>query len=125
MKIIHLPLIALGLGILLMAFSFLWPRMIGGVVWSEQQASKHAETAAELHRLSHAHSHSADHGEGSEREHKARSLEEAKQRYEQSKAMLERARAYRRRTARLLKWAGAACSLLGGAGYLFLRAAAG
>lgn len=125
MKIIHLPLIAMGVGILLMAFSFVWPRMIGGVVWSEQQASEHAEAAAELHRLAHARAHSADHGDGSEGEHKARSLEEAKQRYEQSNAMLERARAYRRRTARLLKWAGAACALLGGAGYILLRAAAG
>ena len=99
--------------------------MISGVVWSEQQASEHAEASAKLHRLAHAHPHSADHGDGSEGEHKNRSLKEARQRYEQSGAMLERARAYRQGMARLLKWAGAACALLGGVGYFLLRAAAG
>jgi hypothetical protein len=124
MKIRDLPLIALSIGILLVALSFAWPRIIGGVVWNEQQASEHAEAAAELHRLSHAQSHAEGHGAGAKEEHQAGSLAEARQRYELSQAALQQAQAYRWGSTQLLRWAGGFCSILGAAAYLLLRAAA-
>jgi len=125
MTIRNLPLIAMGMGILLVALSLVWPRVIGGAVWNEQQASEHAEASAELHRLSHAGSHAADHGTGGKEEHKAGSLAEARQRYERSQAALQQAQAYRRGSTWLLRWMGGICALLGAAGYFLLRAAAG
>ncbi|MHC4179663.1 MAG: hypothetical protein ACYSWU_19295, partial [Planctomycetota bacterium] len=126
MKIAHLALVSLGVGILLIALSFFWTGMIGSVVWNEQQAREHSQASAELHRLSHRHGPDADHGSGAEGEHEARSLEEARERYENSNAKLQQARAYRSGTARLLKWLGAFLAFLGGVGYLLLaRPAAG
>jgi len=125
MKIRHLPPILLGVGIILVGLSLVWPRIIGGAVWSEQQASEHAEASAELHRLSHAGSHAADRGTGGEEEHKAGSLAEARQRYERSQAALQQAQAYRRGSTWLLRWVGGICVLLGAAGYFLLRAGAG
>jgi ABC-type transport system involved in cytochrome bd biosynthesis fused ATPase/permease subunit len=125
MKLSDLPLTALGVGIVLVVLSLIWPSIIGKAVWSEQQAREHATAAAELHRLAHGHAHAADHAAGVEGEHNRGSLEEAKQRYERSQDMLQRAKTYRQGTARLLRWAGTACSLLGAAGYFLLRSAAG
>jgi hypothetical protein len=129
MKMSNLCLIALGAGIFLVVLSFIWPSIIRGAVWSEQQASEHAEAAAELHRLSHARAHGAGPASGypaadKEGDRAARLLEEAKQRYERSQAMLQRARSYRQGIAGLLRGAGAVCSLLGG-GFFLLRRAAG
>jgi len=124
MKIRHLPLIVLGVGIILVGLSLVWPRIIAGAVWSEPQASEHAEASAELHRLSHARAHAADHGAEHKEEHKAGPLAEARERYERSQTALQQAQAYRRGSTWLLRWAGGICTLLGAAGYFFLRAAA-
>jgi len=125
MKIRHLPLIFLGVGIILVGLSLVWPRIIGGAVWSQRQASEHAEASAELHRLSHARAHAADHGAEGKEEHKAGSLAEARQRYQRSQAALQQAQAYRRGSTWLLRWVGGVCALLGAAGCFLLRAGAG
>jgi ABC-type transport system involved in cytochrome bd biosynthesis fused ATPase/permease subunit len=124
MTIRRLPLIVLGIGVLLVAISLVWPRIIARTVWNQQQASQHAEAAAELHRLSHARAHAADHAAEGKEEHKGGSLEEARQRYDRSQTALQQARAYRRGSTWLLRGAGGACALLGAAGYFLLRAAA-
>jgi len=125
MKIRHLPLIVLGLGIILVGLSVVWPRIIADAFWNDGQASEHAEASAELHHLSHARAHAADHGAEGKEEHKAGSLAEARERYERSQAALQQAQGYLRGSTWLLRWAGGICALLGAAGYFLLRAAAG
>lgn len=122
-----LPLIAVGVGILLVALSFAWPSVIGNAGWSQEQASEHAAAAAELHRLVHAQAHAqeAEHEGHAEEEHAGGSLEEARGRYERSSAMLEQARSYRRWTATILRLTGVFCTLSGAAGYFVLRSATG
>ena len=122
-----MPLIAVGVGIVLIALSVAWPSIIGNSGWSEQQASEHAKASAELHQLAHAkaRSHPADHEAEGEEEHEAGSLDEARGRYERSSAMLEQARSYRRWTGTFLWLTGVFCTLSGAAGYFILRSAAG
>ena len=123
MKMIYLSLVVLGAGVLLVVLSLFWPRIIGGVVWNEQQAREHAQASADVHHLSHLRGHTTDHGHEHAENSEGRSLEEAKQRYERTRASLHRARSYREGTARAIKWAGVLCSFLGAAGYFVLRSA--
>lgn len=117
MKRAYLPLIAMGVGIFLIGLSSLWPSMTAKALWSEQQAREHSQAAAALHWLAHAHA-DGRHGGGETNHHpKADSLRAARDRYERSKAMLERARSYPQRIATALKWTGVLCALLGIMGY--------
>ena len=126
---IYLPLIALGIGILLVSLSFLWPRMTRKAVWSEEQAMERAQLGSELHALAHSRGHAQPQGNSHEEDHghqhsaaepAAGEFEAVKQRFEGSTAALEKARARMDWTARLLKWAGGICALLGAAGYFIL-----
>ncbi len=124
MKMTHLSLIVLGLGIALVALSYIWPHVTGGLFWDDQQAQEHAAAGAKVHHLSHSRAHSAAHGDDGHQEPEPGALEAAREQFEQTQADLRRARSNRQGTATLLKWTGAACSLLGGIGYFALRAAA-
>ncbi len=124
MKIVHLPLISTAVGILLVGLSFAWPAMIKRAVWDDHRARQRAEASADVHRLSHVVGHAADRQHPDEGQQTAGSLEEAKQRFQRSNAMLQRARSYRQWTATLLRWMGAACTLLGAGSYFALVRAA-
>ena len=123
MKMTYLSLVVLGAGVLLVVLSQFWPSIIGGVVWNEEQAREHAQASAKLHQLSHLRGRAKDDGHEHDENPEGPSLEEARQRYERSQAMLLQARSYREGTARVMKWAGVLCSLLGATGYFVLRSA--
>ena len=109
---------------LLLALSVAWPHITGRPDWTDRQARPLAQAAADVHRLSHSHAHAEDHPQ-TDREDKTDQLAAAKQRYERSSAMLQRARSHPARIARFLKWTGILCSLLGVGGYFWLRCASG
>jgi hypothetical protein len=119
-KLNHLPLIALGAGLLLVGLSLVWPRMIGSTVWTEEQARQFSEASANVHQAAHDHSHDAG-AAADDQKPQAQSLEEARRRFEQSRAQLDRAQSLRAGTARVLKWAGAVCVVLGAAAHFLLR----
>ena len=124
MKIIHLPPIAIGTGLLLVGLWLLWPSLLGKSVWSDQQAHERSRASADLHRLVHEHHDAEAHGGTSDST--AAELREAEARYERSDAQLQRARSLRDRTAAVLKWAGILLLAVGAGGYWILqRAAAG
>jgi hypothetical protein len=123
MKMINLSLVVLGAGVLLVVISLFWPRFTAEIFWDDQKAREHSQVSAKLHQLSHLRGHTAAHGNEHDGNPEGRSLEEAKQRYQRSRAMLHRARSYREGTARVLKWTGVLCSFLGAAGYFLLRSA--
>jgi hypothetical protein len=121
MKIIHLPLIVTGIGVLLVGLSFVWPSIVGPKVWSDEQALRHSRISAEMHGFAHQESHDPDLDPEAQQQAQARSLEEARQRFQQSQEMLQQAQAYRDGVPKLLRWAGGLCVVLGGAGFFLLR----
>jgi len=129
----YLPLIVLGVGVSLVVLSFLWPRMVRKAVWSEEQATERSQAGGHLHALMHARVHSKARGNSHEEGHgehgtagpTAEEIEAARQRFDRTTEGLDKARARREGTARLLKWAGGICSLLGAAGYFILMRSAG
>ena len=125
MKTIHLPPIAVAAGMFLLALSVAWPHVTGRPEWTEQRAGLLAQAAADVHRLSHSHAHAEDHADETDQGDKTNELAAAKQRWERSRAMLQQARSQPAKIARLLKWTGILCSLLGVAGYFVLRSASG
>jgi hypothetical protein len=122
MKIIHLPLIVTGIGVLLVGLSFVWPGMVGPKVWSDEQALHHSQVSADIHSLAHQQPRGTDDepANGHQAE-QARSLQEARQRFQQSQEMLQQAQGYRDGVPRLLRWAGGLCVVLGAAGFFLLR----
>ena len=134
MKTIHLPLALAAIGIALIVFSFVWPNMVPTErIWSQQQARRHAQAAADLHHLQHQRIHEQDHNRpqhsarsNSDADHRGDgdSFQEAKRRYQRSNLELKAAQTYRQRTAAYFKWAGIACALLGVLGYCLLLATA-
>ena len=122
MKLIHLPLLAMTLGVCLVAFSFLWPRIVGtGMVWSEEEAHELSEAAAEMHRLVHEHGHAAPEAGANHEEDEPEVLRAARQRYQRSEAGLRRARSLRQGPAAVFKWTGIVLALLGAGGYFVVR----
>ncbi len=125
MKTIYPPLIAMTAGMLLLALSAAWPHITGRPDWTDRQARPLAQAAADVHRLSYSHGPAEDHPHQTDREDQADQLAAAKQRYERSNTMLQRARSHPARIARFLKWTGILCSLLGIGGYFRLRSVSG
>lgn len=126
MKMIRLPPVAIGIGILLLVLSFIWPMMVGKAVWSNEQARELIAASAERHRLSHEHHPSATPGAEGGHEHKPGDLKAAEERYRRAEEKLQRARFFHVGAATVIKWTGI-LSLLGGlVGYFALarRAAA-
>lgn len=142
MKIIHLPPVAIGVGVLLIGVSFVWPRVIRtSTVWSDEQAGEYARAAAAVHRLAHVRMHAAEgdhqhkhgdrHGVACERHHGggdnpargAETFEEAKLRFDKSQRDLDSARAFRHGAAVLFKWTGILCMFVGVGSFYLLRAA--
>ena len=126
MKMIHVSLAAMGLGVLLIVLSVVWPRVVGtDRLWSEEQARDHSQAAAELHGAIHQHGHAQAASSPDDSPSGDDPVATAKARYEQSQQKLQAARAGRRRSVWLLKWAGVCCCLAGAAGYFAVRQTAG
>jgi len=129
MKIIHLPLIALGVGLLLIVLSWVWPRTIGSGVWSDQQAREWSEASAEMHSLVHDHGHGGgdDHrraGAGTEastHEQDSPKLKAARERFSRADAGLQQARSLRSGVAGALKWTGILFLAVGTVGYWIIQ----
>ncbi len=131
MKIIHLPLTVIAIGVLLVVASQVWPSLVGGSVWSEEQARTLSRASAEVHRLQdhghghgeagHAHGDGHDHGQGHQEGPKT--LEEAKRLYEIEEAKLRKARSFRSTPAVFFKWSGILCLIVGVVGFYVLRTA--
>lgn len=123
MKLIHLPLVVVGIGIFLVVLSFVWPSIMGTkVVWSEDQARELSEASAEMHRLLHEHDHGT--ADGNPEEGEPDVLLAAKERYERSEAGLQRARSLQQGPAAVFKWTGIVLALLGAVGYFVVRSLA-
>ena len=136
MKLIHLPLVVMGIGVLLVVLSFLWPRIMGtSVVWSEDQAHELSEASAEMHRLVHEHHHGSSGGTASAPQHgptavqagenhgeeEPEVLRVARERYQRSEGALQGARSLQQGPTKYFKWSGILCALLGVLGYYVLR----
>ncbi len=113
-------------GVCLVSLSFAWRSIVGQRgTWTKAQAENHARLSKSLHERScqqadgPADAHKT-HGHGDSQSDEP-STEELKASYEQSRAELERAQNRGATTALVLRWLGAVCTVVGGAGYLVLR----
>jgi type II secretory pathway pseudopilin PulG len=128
MKLTHLSVGLIILGLLLMASSLAWPYIVQstGGIWTEQQALEHAKNAADLHRIVHESTHTDDlppqsSQQGDPTINDANYIQ-AKARYQQSEAQLQIAQFWSQGVAEWIKWFGAACSLLGIIGFYYFHA---
>ena len=122
MKTANLPLLAIGIGVLLILLAWIWPRMVATIVWSDRQAREYAEASFEMHELAHDHAHAAA-GHGDQRRHDAEALKAA-QRCKRLKAELQRAQSRRRGPAVFFGWVGVFCLTAGVVGYYVRRSMA-
>ncbi|HUT11440.1 MAG TPA: hypothetical protein VMY42_13145 [Thermoguttaceae bacterium] len=129
MKLHHLPLIGLGLGVFLVGLSIVWPSLTRSAVRGEEEARQHGENAAQLHGLldqrdpaasqgnEHAHSHAPASDQGGE--NGASAYQAAKEKHDQSQARLEKAQFLNSGIATWFRWFGVFLTLAGLAGYYF------
>jgi hypothetical protein len=132
------PPVLMGVGLFLMIAGFVWPRVVGPSVWSEEQAKRLSRAGADIHRLQYEHAF-AQEGEdhppqgGPRRfEHveadpsknaegiKAE-LDKAHQDWERAQKELGWARTKRNLPAHVLWWLGAVSCCVGVAGHFVLR----
>jgi hypothetical protein len=120
-KLSYLPPAALGLGILLLAASFVWPYWFDPKShWSESQAGNRTEAGIQVKVLSHRLNEART---GAERQRIEARLDEAQKQFDQSGAELEHARDRYQLPITLLRWSGTLCLLLGVIGHFLLRGA--
>lgn len=124
MKLMHVPVGLVILGLLLMAISAVWPQLIQSErgLWTEQQALEHTQIAADLHRLEHEvmHADNSSH-QASSGDNSTANYQQAKAHYQQSDAQLRNAQYWSQDVAEWIKWFGMACCLTGTIGYYFVR----
>jgi hypothetical protein len=123
MKLMHAMSALVIAGVCLVAISFGWQSLVGGKrAWSDEQAKEHARLSGEGHHKMHER---AEGPAGRHTEHPAKSgeesLEEIKERYQQSREELQQAQSRGATTALVFRWLGAVCTVIGGAGYFVLR----
>jgi hypothetical protein len=100
-----------GLGLL--AFAFVWPRLVGGqAAYSDEDAAEFQSAAANLHDALHR---------STGLESKSDSLEAAQERFRQAQAARDDAEVRGQTVAAVAKWAGATCLLVGLCLYVRLR----
>jgi hypothetical protein len=127
-------------GAALIVVSLLWPLVAGRGGWTPEKASEHSQVSRELQGLLHGHGHGAGHEAGHETDHGAghgepaardkaefdRRLEEARRRYNASKAQFDHS-AFVRNPRGLASWLrifGVVLALGGGAAWFAARAQA-
>lgn len=106
MKMIHLPLIPLAIGLVLIVLSLAWPSAVGSSGWSEEEAREWSAASAEMHSLLHNHGHAPGEAEATSRDHESPALKAARERYAKADAGLQKARSFRFGVAAVLKWSG-------------------
>ena len=120
-KLSYLPPSAIGLGILLLAASLLWPYWSDPKsYWSESRAGKRTDAGIQVKVLSHQ---IQDARTDAERQRIQARFNEAKKQFDQSGAELELARDRYQLPITLLRWSGTLCLLSGVVGYYLLRGA--
>lgn len=138
MKWTIVPPALMAVGLVLMIAGFVWPRVIGNAVWSEEQAQRRSQAGSDVHRLQYEHAFAA------ERENKSgendrpfldqfgddpvpsadrvkAELDQAHEDWTQSDNELKWARTQRNLGAAVLWWLGVVSCLLGVVGYFVLR----
>jgi len=117
----YVPTAAIGVGILLLAASFLWPYWSDPKsYWSESRAGKRTDAGIRVKVLSHQ---IQDARTDAERQRLQARLDDAQKQFDQSGAELEHARARYQLPITLLRWSGTLCLLSGVVGYYLLRGA--
>ena len=119
-KLSYLPPAAIGLGILLLAASFLWPYWSDPKAhWSEARAGNRTEAGIQVKVLSHRLQEARS---DAERQRIQARFNEAKKQFDQSDAELELARGRYQLPITLLRWSGTTLLVLGVVAYYLLRA---
>lgn len=115
-------LIAVGLGLL--GLSYAWNVVVPQkAVWSTEQAKENADAAASLHEMTHVAGHSDISNDSDQKKQQMKDqLAQAKQRFNDSRSSLDRARAVRQTTASVLRWSGIFLAGVGIIRFLAIRA---
>jgi len=119
-----LPLIALGLGVLLLLASFLWSSLFPATAsWTEAKNGRMVELQNEAHKLLYLaeRARSRPQIDGPSPEEARAKFEEAKAELDTLKAEFEGIRDSPQTIATYLQWAGSVAILLGGVGVLVAR----
>jgi len=129
MKLHHLPLIGLALGVFLIGLSLVWPSLTRGTLRGEEEAHQHAENAAQVHALLHEREPALGGGHGDPQSHTpaaagdgengSAAYQAAKEKHDQSRARLERAQFVNSGVAVWFRWVGIVLTLAGLVGYHF------
>ena len=119
-RLSYVPPAAIGLGILLLAASFLWPYWSDPKShWSETQAGNRTELGVEVKVLSHRIEEART---DAQRQKIQARLEEARKQFDQADVELGHARDRYQLPITLLRWSGTLLLLLGVVGHYLLRA---
>lgn len=96
-------------GVLLIALSPLWHRVASSqVFWDEAEVQEYSSSVAEMH---HAHTEAAIDP------NKSKQATEAQHRFKRNQAKLNRARQFRNRGGKIMRWMGAVSAIVGVALY--------
>lgn len=133
MKLSHAMSALVIAGVCLVALSFAWQGIVGGRnAWSDDKAKEHAQLSADGHRIMHEQAegpagHHKTHAPKSPKEKEAARQEadaarkDIQRRFAEVDAELQQAKNRGATTALVLRWLGAICAVVGGAGYLVVR----
>jgi hypothetical protein len=106
-----------GIGIVMLAFSFVWPKVVGsGLTYTDEDAQAYQEASVRLHNRLHSHGSDGHHHSPEAGDHSAVSEAELKQAWEQfNNAQSRRDAALHRgeTSARVAQWLGI-LSVIGG-----------
>lgn len=105
-QLVAIPLILLGLALFIV--SLLWPLLVKPeTVWSREQGLEQAKASSQLHRRTHEAAHAEISTSSDAKKAEARRLkEESQQRFDRSRAALQRAQSIRTRTPLVLRVLG-------------------
>lgn len=102
-----------GLGVILLVASFLWPRLDDGrSTWTDDKASAYQEVSARYHGLSVGNPNKPEN---------RRLLDETKAKFEVLKSELDSTRERGNRVAAWLRWTGVVLAIVGAAGVMTTR----
>jgi hypothetical protein len=137
MKWTIVPPALMAVGLVLMIAGFVWPRIVGDSVWSEEQAGRMSRAGADVHRLQYQHASTRDRENGTQsglssverlegNPHKSADrlkaeLDQAREDWDKAQSELDWARAKRNGPAAVLWWLGVVNCLFGVAGFFVLR----
>lgn len=127
MKLRQTSLWLIGIGIVLLAFSFLWPKLVGGrISYTEEDAAEYLRASTELHNRLHRHgaqhSHSdAQDGDSDGKKVSDGELQAAWDDYNQAVAKRDAEISRGQTTAWFAKWLGRFTTVIGLAIYFIAQ----